>query len=137
MGAQMLRTVTGIVAGVIVWFIAATILNLSLRVLWPAYAEVEMAMKFTFAMMIARLVVGGLSSLAAGFAAAWIANGNARAVKVLAALLVALFVPVHYFLWDKFPIWYHLTFFVSLVLFPLLGGALFKHRSIDRQAAPT
>jgi len=31
---------------------------------------------------------------------------------------------VHYSIWDKFPIWYHLTFLVSLPLLSAIGGSL-------------
>jgi hypothetical protein len=27
-------------------------------------------------------------------------------------------------IWNQFPVWYHLTFFVSLVLLSVLGGRL-------------
>jgi hypothetical protein len=35
-----------------------------------------------------------------------------------------LFIPIHIQLWDKFPIWYHLFFLVSLVPLSILGGRL-------------
>src|SRR5438128_720355 len=43
-------------------------------------------------------------------------------VLVLAALLLPIFIPVHYALWHKFPAWYHVLFIASLVLFTLLGA---------------
>ena len=40
----------------------------------------------------------------------------ARAPWILAwSLLVVLFIPVHVWLWDEFPLWYHATFLVSLL----------------------
>jgi hypothetical protein len=39
-------------------------------------------------------------------------------------LLVVVFVPQHIMLWEKFPIWYHLTFLVSLVPLACLGGQI-------------
>jgi hypothetical protein len=74
-------------------------------------------------MQDARLATGALASIAAGFSAAWIAKGTGTPVKVLAALLLLMFIPIHYRLWDKFPIWYHLTFLASLIPFTLLGAA--------------
>jgi hypothetical protein len=121
---QMIRKVAGIAAGLIVWFIVATIVNLLFRTSWPGYAEVEIAMTFTPAMMVARLLLGALSSLCAGFAVAGITKANGRAAKVLGALLTVLFIPVHYGLWDKFPLWYHLIFLASLFPFTLVGSYL-------------
>jgi hypothetical protein len=46
----------------------------------------------------------------------------------LGILLIALFIPVHYSLWDRFPIWYHLTFLVSLLPLAILGARLRPRR---------
>lgn len=123
----MARGVAAVLGGLIAWFLVATVGNLVLRVTWASYTDVETAMKFTFAMMVARLLLGALSSLCAGFTAAWIAKRNGPAVKALAAVLVVLFIPMHYALWDKFPLWYHVVFLVSLVAMTLLGATFHAH----------
>jgi hypothetical protein len=123
----MLRAIAGVVAGLIAWILIATVGNLGMRIAWPGYSEVEAAMRFTDAMMVARLFLGALSSLGAGFVVAWIAHRNGRAVWVLAALLLVVFVPTHYSLWEKFPAWYHVTFLASLVIVTRLGGMLARH----------
>jgi hypothetical protein len=133
----MLRTVAGVVAGLIVWIVVAMIVNIAFRAQWPGYAEVESAMHFTLAMMLGRLLLGALSSLFAGFTAAWITKGNGRAVKVLGVLLTVVFIPIHFGVWDKFPLWYHLAFLVSLFPLTLVGARLFKPGSVDRQRATT
>ena len=74
-------------------------------------------------MMICRLLLGLVSSLCAGFVCATIAR-NRVAAKVAAAVMVVLFLPVHYMLWAKFPIWYHLFFLISLAPMLLVGAAL-------------
>jgi hypothetical protein len=124
----MPRAIVGVVAGLIAWMLIATVGNLGMRIAWPGYSEVEAAMRFTDAMMVARLFLGALSSLGAGFVVAWITHRNGRAVWILAALLLIVFVPVHYGLWEKFPAWYHATFLVSLVVMTRLGGMLARHR---------
>ena len=80
-------------------------------------------MTFTLGMLGARLATGALASIAAGFSAAWIAKGSRTQVNVLAGLLLLMFIPVHYQLWDKFPVWYHVTFLASLIPLTLLGAA--------------
>ena len=134
---RMLKSIAAVLTGLIVWVIVATIGNVLLRALWPGYAEVERALTFTLAMQLARLVLGALSSLCAGFAAARIAQSNRRAVMVLGVLLIIAFIPIHYNLWDKFPLWYHLTFLASLFPLTLLGAQRVRRRSVDRQAGTT
>jgi hypothetical protein len=119
----MLRSICAVVVSVITWFLVATVGNLLIRVLLPGYAAVEVSMNFTLTMMICRLLLGLVSSLCAGFVCATVARSS-NAPKAAAAILVVLFLPVHYMLWDKFPIWYHLFFLVSLAPMLLIGAAL-------------
>ncbi|HEV8690481.1 MAG TPA: hypothetical protein VGQ91_09315 [Ideonella sp.] len=132
----MSRSFVGVVVALLAWFVAATLGNLVLRVALPGYTQVEVAMTFTLAMLIARLVLGLVSSLAAGFVCAAIAPAGSPAAKVTAGLLVALFLPVHYGLWARFPIWYHLFFLGSLAPMVLLGAAL-QPILVGRQATAT
>ena len=50
----MARGIFGIIAGLFAWALIATVGNLALRAAWPGYAEVETAMSFTLAMLVAR-----------------------------------------------------------------------------------
>ena len=122
LGRQMMRTIGAIAAGIAIWVLVATIGNLVLRYSWPAYAAVEKAMSFTLGMLVARLVLGAVASLCAGFATAWLSRCKPITAWSLVILLLAVFIPVHYNLWQRFPVWYHLVFIVSLVLFTLLGA---------------
>jgi hypothetical protein len=121
----LIRAIIAVVAGVIVWGAVAVGLDLLLRIIFPGYAAAEPEFRFTLGMMLARLALpGAVPSIAAGFVSAWIARGEVRVVAVLAIILLLCFLPGHYHLWTKFPLWYHLTFFVSLILLPLLGAKL-------------
>ena len=123
----MLRAAAAVAAGLIAWIVVASIANLLVRVAWPGYAEVEVAMAFTLPMLLVRLFVGALSSVCAGLATALVARSGPRAVPVLAGILLILFIPVHYSLWARFPPWYHLVFLSSLVFLPFLGSGLKPH----------
>jgi hypothetical protein len=123
-----LRGVLAIAAGFIVWFAAATVGNLLIRSLVPGYAEVEKAMNFSLAMLLVRLVLGAGASIVAGVACAAVTPKTRWPVYVFALLLLALFVPVHVSLWDKFPIWYHIVFLGSLVPLVMLGAKLLGRR---------
>jgi hypothetical protein len=119
---MMMRRIASVLAGLVVWFGVVTVVNLVFRVSWPDYAEAEKPMTFTLGMLGARLAMGALASLCAGFTAARIAGESGMTVKVLTAMLLIVFIPVHYGLWDKFPFWYHAAFLVSLIAFTLLGA---------------
>jgi hypothetical protein len=131
----MARAIAGVVAGVVVWILIATIGNLAMRAAWPGYGEVEAAMKFTPEMMMSRLLVGALSSLGAGWLTARITNQNRRAISALVGLLIVIFIPVHYALWEKFPLWYHVVFFASLAVMTMLGARLNGRKVQDRIVA--
>lgn len=120
----MLRSIVAVIVAVVSWFVVATILNWILRAALPGYTMAEVSLSFTLPMMIARLVLGLVSSLCAGFVCAVVAGPRKVAPKTAAALLVILFLPVHYMIWDKFPVWYHLFFLITLAPVVLIGAAL-------------
>lgn len=130
-----MRTVAGLCGGVLAWFVIATVANLALRLSWPAYVQVEQAMTFTLGMQVARLLIGALASLGAGFVVAWITKGNSRAVRLVAGVLFIVFVPVHYWVWDKFPVWYHAVFLASLIVLTLCGAMVYRRSAPTNPAA--
>jgi len=120
----MARTTLGIVAGLATWVAITSVAGAIMRGAWPQYASVADAMTFTLPMLCARLTSGALATLAAGLVAAVIARRSLVARLMPGALLLVVFIPVHITLWDKFPVWYHLTFLASLVPLTYAGGKL-------------
>jgi hypothetical protein len=117
----MTKNIVGVVAGLVVWLIVATVAGLIMRLSWPAYASVASAMTFTLPMMIARLSIGALATIVMGMVTSVIAR-SAIARLVPGILMLVLFIPQHIVLWQKFPIWYHLTFLLSLVPLTYVGA---------------
>lgn len=131
----MARNIIGVVAGVALWFALTLVVGLIMRATWPAYASVADAMTFTLPMMIARLSIGALATVFAGFVAACITSSTiARLIP--SVILLMFFIPEHVMLWDKFPIWYHLTFLLSLVPLTYLGNRLAR-RAMSSRAVPS
>ena len=128
----MIRAVLAVVAGVVAWIAAATVLNIGLRLGLPGYAEAEPTMAFTLPMLIGRLVVALVTSVVAGYACGWVAREGRRASGVFAALMVILFVPLHLKLWHAFPPWYHLFFLLTLAPALLTGVALPRRQTTPR-----
>jgi hypothetical protein len=120
----MWKTILGVVAGLLVWMTFVTAAGLVMRVSWPAYASVAAAMTFTLPMLIARLSISAVATLAAGLAAAVVAPRSMLARLMPGVILLVAFVPVHITLWEKFPPWYHVTFLLSLVPLTFAGAAM-------------
>jgi len=124
------KKILGVVAGLAVWVVVVTAAGVVLRVAWPEYVSAASTMAFTLPMKIARLSIGALATLATGWVTAWIARSPLTTL-IAGALLLVMFIPQHVALWDKFPIWYHLTFLTSLVPLTVAGG----HAASSRRSA--
>ena len=133
---KSMRIVLGVLVGLVVWFVVATVGNFAIRGLVAGYAAAEPAMQFTLPMLLARLGLGAVSSVAAGFACRALLRSVPIAVKFFAGLLVFFFVPVHYSLWAQFPLWYHVAFLVSLAPLALLGARSAQSGASAASGAP-
>lgn len=120
----MSKRILGVVAGLAVWMVVVTALGVVMRLSWPAYAGVAATMAFTLPMLIARLSIGAIATLVMGFVTARIAPRPLLVSVMPGVLLLLMFIPVHVNLWNVFPVWYHLTFLLSLVPLTYAGGLL-------------
>jgi hypothetical protein len=120
----MKRAILAFITGAVVWLLVVSVLDRALRFIVPGYAAAEPRMAFTLGMMAARLIIAAITSLAAGAVLAVIAPASPRVPWVLGLVLLAVFIPEHVRLWSLFPLWYHLTFLVTLVPLVLLGARL-------------
>ena len=130
----MLRSTLAIILAVVTWFVVATIGNRILRAVLPGYSAVEVSLNFTLTMMICRLILGLVSSLCAGFLCAAVAGRASVAPRITAVIMVVLFLPSHYMLWTKFPVWYHLFFLLTLAPTILIGAAVRRGSQITSPA---
>lgn len=120
----MWRTIAAVVAGPILWFAIATVLNFGLRALIPGYHQAEPAMAFTLTMMIGRLALAVVASLGTGALVRMIAPASRLAPVIVGALMLALFIPEHIHIWPRFPVWYHLFFLITLAPLVIAGAQL-------------
>jgi hypothetical protein len=118
----MARGTLGVAVGLAVWVSVVTVAGLVMRNTWLAYASVADAMTFTLPMMLARLAIGAVATLAMGFATSVVSRQSLVATLAAGALLLLVFIPEHISLWNRFPVWYHLTFLLSLVPLAYIGG---------------
>jgi len=116
------KSVVAVVAGLVAFIAVIAVAGLIMRSSWPAYARVADAMTFTLPMLFARLSIGALATLAAGWVTAAIVPRSLLVRLLPGLLLLVAFIPQHIALWNMFPVWYHFTFLVSLVPLTYLGG---------------
>lgn len=123
----MKRAAVAFIVGLLAWGVVISLIDRVLRFSLAGYAAAEPALAFTLGMMWARLIMAAATSLIAGGVLGAIAPESKRTPWVLGLVIVAVFIPVHVRLWHAFPVWYHLTFLVTLA--PLIAaGAWLKTR---------
>jgi hypothetical protein len=131
----MWRAILSVVAGLVAWAVVVTLLNFGLRAAIPDYHAAEATLQFTMTMKIGRLTEAALASVAAGAITGLIAPGKKWAPWAVGLIILAMFLPVHFSLWNKFPAWYHLAFLVPLAPLVAFGGWLARNSGgRDRQA---
>jgi hypothetical protein len=114
----MVRTVLGVVAGIISWLVIVTVIDMTMRHFWADYAAVFTAMTFTLPMMLARLAESTVALVIASWIVVRIAPASRAAPWAFAILMFVPFAYFHFTIWEKFPVWYHLYFLASLLAIP-------------------
>jgi len=117
------KGIGAVIAALVVWFVVATVVHRLMCVLWSAYAVATPLLSFTLPMKVARLALGAVCTLLAAAIAQRLSAARWVPMAVGCAL-VLLFVPGHYMIWHRLPVWYHLTFLCSLIPLALLGARL-------------
>lgn len=120
----MWRTVLAVIGGLVAWMAVVTLINLGIRQALPGYAAAEPALDFTLTMMIARLAMAAVASIAAGAVIRSIAPASKAAPWIVGGAMLLFFLPVHIQIWPRLPVWYHLFFLGTLPLFFALGARL-------------
>ena len=132
MGEGVLRLIGTVAAGLLFFVVAEFLLGALARALWPEYAGAAASGAFTTSMLGSRLAAGAIATTCAGATTSMISNAARPAALWLGVTLLVTSILWHYQIWDKYPVWYHLTWFASIVPAALLGGRL-VNRSITAQ----
>ena len=93
----------------------------------------ERTLQFTLSMKWARLLIAVATSLVAGAVTRWISPLSRRAPLIVGSAVLAMFVPLHIAIWSKFPVWYHLTFLLTIIPAVLVGALLASRRDKNLQ----
>ncbi len=127
----MKRSILACLAGLLTWVVVVTVINRVLRLSLPNYTAAEHTLQFTLEMKWARLLMAIVTSLAAGAVTRWISPTGRWAPLIVGSVVLAMFLPVHISLWSKFPVWYHLTFLLTIIPGVLVGAMLPPRRNED------
>jgi hypothetical protein len=127
----MKPSILACLAGLLTWIVVVTVINGGLRLSLPNYTAAEQALQFTLGMKWARLLMAIVTSVAAGAVTGRISRSSWWAPLVVGSVVLAMFVPVHIAIWSKFPVWYHLTFLLTIIPAVLLGALLPPRRNRD------
>jgi hypothetical protein len=120
----MKRTILACLAGLLTWAVVVTLINRVLRLSLPNYTAAEQALLFTLGMKWARLLMAIVTSVVAGAVTGWISRSTRWAPLIVGGVVLAIFVPAHIAIWSKFPVWYHLTFLLTIIPAVLVGALL-------------
>jgi hypothetical protein len=125
----MKRSILACLAGLLTWAVVVTVINRVLRLSLPNYTTAEHTLQFTLGMKWVRLLMAIVTSLVAGAVTRWISPSSRWAPLIVGGVVLAMFVPAHIALWSKFPVWYHLTFLLTIIPAVLVGALLTPRRS--------
>jgi len=120
----MKRSILACLAGLLTWMVVVTVINRVLRLSLPNYTAAEHTLQFTLAMKWARLLMAIMTSVVAGAVTGWISRSSRWAPLIVGSVVLAMFLPVHIAIWSKFPVWYHLTFLLTIIPAVLVGAVL-------------
>jgi hypothetical protein len=125
----MKRSILACLAGLLTWIVVITVINRILRLSLPDYTAAEHTLQFTLGMKWARLLMAIVTSLVAGAVTRWTAPTSRWAPLIVGSVVLAMFLPVHIGIWNRFPVWYHLAFLLTIIPAVLTGASLAVRRS--------
>ena len=120
----MKRFILACLAGLLTWAVVVTLINRVLRLSLPNYTAAEQTLQFTLGMKWARLLMAIVTSVVAGAVTGWISRPSRWAPLIVGSVVFAMFLPGHIAIWSKFPVWYHLTFLLTIIPAVLVGALL-------------
>src|SRR5215472_7456120 len=120
----MKRSILACLAGLLTWIVVVTVINRMLRLSLPNYTAAEQTLQFTLGMKWARLSMAIVTSVLAGAVTSRISRSSRWTPLIVGSVVLALFVPLHIAIWSKFPVWYHLTFLLTIIPAVLVGALL-------------
>ncbi|HWA03330.1 MAG TPA: hypothetical protein VG819_07355 [Rhizomicrobium sp.] len=125
------RTASSAAAGIAAWIALVIAADFAISAFWPAYRAAKPDYAFSLGMMIARLAESTVALAFGTWVVTRIAPASRAAPWAFGIVMLLFFIPIHYWLRDKFPAWYHAYFLASLIVLPVALA-----RAISPRPAP-
>lgn len=110
----------GILAGLAAYAIIGSLGLYLLKISWADYAIASEDKSYTLAMLLSRLFIGILASIAAGISATKIANDKGKSAWFVGAIVFCLAAYTHFVkVWADYPVWYHFSYLLPII--PITG----------------
>lgn len=131
----MLRIILGVIAGFFGWsiiWIGSDQFLQSISRDWFGAQKDAMALAVAngesfspdSTVVLVDLVRSIIASIMSGFLAAVVAGENRRSPLILGVILLGVGIAVQLHLWNVFPIWFHVIFWLLLIPMTILGGKM-------------
>jgi hypothetical protein len=127
----MKRTILACLAGLLTWIVVVSVINRVLRLSLANYTAAEHTLQFTLGMKWARLLMAIVTSLVAGAVTRWISPLSRWTPLIVGSVVLAMFLPLHIAIWNRLPVWYHLTFLLTIIPAVLVGALLAERQHKD------
>ncbi|PYP83030.1 MAG: hypothetical protein DMG65_25200 [Candidatus Angelobacter sp. Gp1-AA117] len=127
----MKRSILACLAGLLTWIVVVSVIDRVLRLSLPNYTAAEQTLQFTLGMKWARLLMAIVTSVAAGAVTGWISQSSRWAPLIAGSVVFVMFIPVHIAVWNRLPVWYHLTFLLTIIPAVLVGALMVPRRNKD------
>ena len=120
----MLKKLTGVVVGFLVWSVLWIGSEFVVTAVAPGIAPGEDLSNVTTVYLALKLILSVVFSIASGYLAATVSGENSKSPKVLGIVLLAVGIGVQVSIWTLLPVWYHISFLVLLLPATVFGGRI-------------
>lgn len=117
---KTVRVFFGVLAGLVAYMIVGSLGLYLLKVSWTNYAIASGDKSYALTMLLSRLFVGILASVAAGVSATRITNDSGRSAWLVGVIVFCVAAYIHFVnVWADYTVWYHFVYLLPII--PIIG----------------
>ena len=132
----MIKSILAILAGFAAWSVLWLAGNAALGALFPAQFDAQ-GFTRSAAILVTVLATSVVESLIAGYLTALVARrAPVKHALVLGLIQLGIGIAVQASVWERIPVWYHLSFLALLLPAHVMGGILRAERRPRALASP-
>jgi hypothetical protein len=130
---KIIKSISGIVAGLISYVIIGKFGLYMLQISWGDYAIHSKDKSYTLEMLLSRQLLGILASITASICTTKIANNNRKNVWLVGSIVFCAASYIHFMTitWTEYPTWYHFAYVLPIIPVIGLSHYLFRKKKIS------